>query len=187
MDTMSWVKNESVIPGCLDLRPPVFSDIRGRLLKNFHEKDFLRLGLAARYPEEYFTRSFKGVIRGMHFQGPPSSHTKIVQCLEGDVIDVVLDLRRCSPAFGKLHCFHLNGEYPRFIYIPEGVAHGFCVLSDMALLFYRVTSLYNAKDDCGILWDSFDMEWPVENPLLSERDRGFCRFINYESPFLFSS
>jgi dTDP-4-dehydrorhamnose 3,5-epimerase len=113
-------------------------------------------------------------------------HAKLVICLDGSAADVVLDLRRGSPTYGKFEIFDLRSEQGQMIYIPAGFAHGFCVTSASALMLYKVTTVYDASCDKGILWSSAGIPWPSENPILSSRDSGFCAFEEFVSPFSYA-
>ena len=175
----------SSIPGCHEILPRVVDDERGRFVKVFHGEAFRDLGLEANFAEEYYSRSRKGVVRGMHFQLPPADHVKLVYCVEGDVFDVVSDLRVGSPTFGESATFVLSASKANLVYIPRGLAHGFCVMSEAATLVYKVTSVHSPRFDAGILWNSVGINWPVESPILSERDRGFAPLSRFDSPFVY--
>ena len=173
------------LPGCIEIHPRIFNDTRGRFVKVFHRDEFQKLGLDTNFHEEYYSTSIRGVIRGLHFQTPPNDHNKVVFCVKGDVLDVLLDLRRGSPTYGKVATYLLSEEKGNFLYIPKGIAHGFCVLSSEATLVYKVSSVYNQTSDAGILWSSVQVDWPVSNPIVSGRDLGFPELANFESPFIY--
>lgn len=176
---------ETVIPGCIELRPKVMEDARGRFVKVFHRGAFAEMGLATEYSEEYYSTSRRGVIRGLHFQLPPWAHAKLVYCVQGRVQDVALDLRAGSPSLGRHALVELSGEAGNMLYLPPGLAHGFCVLSDTATLVYKVTSVYSAAHDAGILWNSAGIPWAEANPILSERDRSHPSLADFASPFVY--
>ena len=123
----------------------------------------------------------------MHFQIPPHQHTKLVYCLWGRVIDAVVDLRVGSLTYGQYETFELSQENARAIYIPAGFAHGFYVTSEKAIMVYNLSSVYAPDHDRGIRWDSVGISWPIfeANPILSERDRAFLSFSEFESPFVY--
>lgn len=173
------------IPGCFVLQARRLHDVRGSFVKTFHAERFEELGLRTDWREEYFSTSVAGVVRGMHFQTPPADHAKMVFCLIGSVLDVVVDLRRGSPAFGRATGFELSAENGRGLYIPTGCAHGFVSTSAESGMYYKVTSVHSPDHDAGIAWDSIDFAWPVEAPLLSERDRRHPRLFQFETPFTF--
>lgn len=180
-------KKPAPIPECFEIQPRVFDDERGRFVKVFHQDAFTKLDLQTEFAEEYYSVSRRGVIRGLHFQTPPMDHVKLVYCVQGEVLDVVLDLRVGSPTFGKVATFALSASKANFVYLPKGLAHGFCVLSDEATLVYKVSTAYSAEHDSGVLWNSIDLDWPTKNPILSERDRTFRPFSEFDSPFVYGN
>lgn len=171
------------IPGCFEVQPIVLADKRGHFVKTMHKELFESEGLTIAFEEEYYSRSVKGVLRGMHFQMPPLDHVKYVYCTKGSVVDVVVDLRVGSPAFGKLQAFDLNDISCHGIYIPSGCAHGFYTNSDQAVMVYKVTTTYSMVHDTGIRWDSIGFPWPDDNPIISERDMSFVALQDFKSPF----
>lgn len=175
----------TTIPGCHEVRPRILGDARGRFVKVFSQDAFASAGLATEFAEEYYSVSRQGVIRGLHFQVPPMEHAKLVYCVDGRVQDAVVDLRTGSPGEGRCAVVELSAEEGNMLYIPPGLAHGFCVLSASATLVYKVTSLYSPRHDKGILWDSAGIPWAVKNPVLSDRDRAHPRLADFESPFRF--
>lgn len=178
---------ESGIPGCLEIQPSIHEDARGRFVKVFHEGEFRKLGLEAGFCEEYYTTSKQGVIRGLHFQAPPADHVKLVYCTDGNVFDVVVDIRKGSPHFAQFDSFELSAEKGNAIYIPRGLAHGFCVTSASATLVYKVSSVHSPTHDKGIAWNSIEIPWPIEFPLISERDRHLPLLAEYCSPFTYGN
>lgn len=173
------------IPGCTELQPEILGDARGHLLKVFHSPLWQELGLVTKFDEEYYSRSVKNVIRGFHFQRPPLQHTKVVFCVHGEVLDVVLDLRKGSPSFGKFHMTRISQEKGNLLYIPEGLAHSFCTLSSDAVVYYKVATAYSPGNDAGIRWDSVGVDWPVVEPIISARDQGLPKFSEFDSPFVY--
>ncbi|WP_160079164.1 dTDP-4-dehydrorhamnose 3,5-epimerase [Pseudomonas sp. 8AS] len=177
----------SVIQGCYEIQPRVFNDERGRFVKIFHSDEFERNNFATNFVEEYYSVSNRGVLRGLHFQVPPKEHKKVVYCVQGEVFDVVLDLRQGSPTYGMAEAFTLGADKGNYVYIAEGLAHGFCAVSDTAVLVYKVTSTYSPQHDSGVLWSSVDVDWPVKNPLVSTRDTLFPGLSEFVSPFIYPS
>jgi dTDP-4-dehydrorhamnose 3,5-epimerase len=175
------------IPGCLKIIPEVHKDKRGWFIKTFIRDKFAENNLQTDFSEEYYTFSVKNVVRGLHFQLPPKEITKIVCCVGGSVIDAVVDLRKDSPAYGSYQTFELNSEAGVMLYIPAGLAHGFEVAGDYAVLMYKVTGDYSAAHDAGVLWNSAGIPWKTENPLLSERDQTFPKLNDFKSPFVFNN
>jgi dTDP-4-dehydrorhamnose 3,5-epimerase len=171
------------IPGLMLLQPPVFHDLRGSFTKVFHEESFRAAGLPFSPREEFFTVSRKGVLRGMHFQLPPAAQDKVVFCPRGRALDVVLDLRRASPTFGRHFSRELSGTNLELIFIPAGLAHGFLALEDDTTLFYLASQAHSPAHDSGVLWNSFGFDWPVSEPILSTRDQDFNTLPQFVSPF----
>lgn len=175
---------KELLPGAFLLQPNMFDDERGRFVKTFHLGLFESLGLPTDWKEEYYSVNRKGVIRGMHFQKPPMQHSKMVYCLRGRVLDVILDIRTDSPAYGRHACLEISADTSEVLVIPPGIAHGFCALTDEAILQYKVSSVYSAEHDAGVLWNSFGFNWPMETPILSKRDRCFPALADFESRFV---
>jgi dTDP-4-dehydrorhamnose 3,5-epimerase len=173
----------SKLAGCYELQPKAFEDARGRFVKIFHAPTFAAHGLETAFAEEYYSVSYKNVIRGMHFQLPPMHHVKMVYCVEGEVLDAVVDLRKGSPTYGRFDLFELSAAKANSIYIPKGMAHGFCVRSERAILVYKVSTVYSPAHDAGVLWNSMDIPWPNAEPILSERDAAFPQLDAFVSPF----
>lgn len=173
------------IPGCFELQPMVLDDARGFFAKVFYRPLWEELGLCTDFPEEYITRSFPGTLRGLHFQLPSMQHHKVVLCLRGRAWDVAVDLRKDSPAYGEYISINLADSLANALYVPAGVAHGFCVTGAEALLYYKVSSVYSPVHDAGIRWDSCNIPWPIAVPVLSERDKTLPPLSEFDSPFVF--
>ena len=181
---MDLIKTQ--IDGCFELQASILDDARGRFVKIFNESEFESVELETVFKEQYYSVSKKNVIRGMHFQLPPFDHVKLVSCLRGTVFDVVIDLRVGSPTYGKSETFELSADKANSIYIPKGMAHGFCSLSDEAILVYNVSTEYAPEYDSGILWNSIDISWPIQDAILSVRDHAFIPFDKFVSPFSYA-
>lgn len=158
-------------------------DPRGGFTKIFNDADYKAAGICTEIKETYYSISNKNVIRGLHFQLPPYEHAKIVHVIKGSVVDVLLDLRKSSDTYGKAFQFTLSGKDSIALYIPVGFAHGFKALEDNTLMLYQVTSIYEKKSDTGILFSSIDYDWGIGDPIVSERDRSFVKFADFDSPF----
>jgi dTDP-4-dehydrorhamnose 3,5-epimerase len=171
------------LTGCFELQPKVFDDARGRFVKVFHTQAFAAHGLETNFAEEYYSVSNNNVVRGMHFQLPPMDHVKVVYCVQGAVLDVVTDLRVGSPTYGRSAVIELSSAKANSIYIPKGMAHGFCSLSDQSIMVYKVSSVYAPEQDAGILWNSVGVAWPTTQAILSARDQTFTPFDKFVSPF----
>ena len=165
------------------LEPKIQKDNRGIFVKSFFEnykiknssKNFL-------FRDEFFTYSKKNVIRGMHFQTPPHDHDKLVTCINGSALDVLLDLRK-GDQYGNVYDVKLTSDNNYFLFIPKGVAHGFLSLEDNTILLYKTTTPHSISHDSGILWNSFNFDWLVNDPIISSRDQSHLSFRDFESPF----
>ena len=173
------------IPGLRLLRPRIAADSRGRFVKIMHAEFFAAHGLRSDFREQYYSVSTMGVIRGFHFQVPPMAHVKLVTCVAGRVMDVVVDLRRGSPQFGRHEVFDLSEDTGVILYIPVGCAHGFLTRSESATLLYDVSSVYAPECDMGVRWDSAGVAWPVADAIISTRDRELPPLYGFDSPFEF--
>tara|TARA_Y100001970_G_C14154211_1_gene814569 strand:+ start:37 stop:570 length:534 start_codon:yes stop_codon:yes gene_type:complete len=158
--------------GVFILQPECFQDERGFFLETFNKNQYLEAGINFDFVQDNYSRSSRGVLRGLHFQ-KNSPQGKLVSCSNGSVFDVVVDIDPKSPTF----CHHISIELSDInntqLWIPPGYAHGFCVLSDVADFRYKCTSYYDANDSNGIIWNDPDIgiDWPIENPVLSEKDK----------------
>ena len=171
------------IPGCFVVVSTTHKDSRGFLVKTFNADSFEKQALEVEFKESYFSQSSKGVLRGLHFQLPPNEHIKMVTCVSGAIFDVVLDLRKNSPTFGEHQTFSLRAEEGKSIYIPAGLAHGFCVTSDVATTLYQTSTVYCQKSDSGVLWSSAGIDWPTNSPIISERDAALEPVQEFQTPF----
>lgn len=162
---------ETSLPGCVVIEPQVFGDSRGFFYESYNEAKYREAGIDRRFVQSNVSRSARGVLRGLHYQWP-HPQGKLVSVLEGEVYDVAVDIRRGSPTFGHWAGIMLTAENHRHFWIPEGFAHGFCVLSEFATFSYQCTDLYDAKADGGVRWNdpAIGIDWPVSGPLLSDKD-----------------
>lgn len=177
---------EMAIPGCYEVFPDVFEDQRGLFVKTFHSELFSSRGLVAEFAEDFYSLSHQGVVRGLHFQLPPKDLVKLVYSVSGTAFDVLVDLRVGSPAYGQHVVCELSAEKANMVYVPSGVAHGFYAMTPHVLMMYKVSAVYSAEHDTGILWNSLDIPWPDRSPLLSERDRSLIAFEDFISPFSYA-
>lgn len=173
----------TTLPGCHTLHPRVHEDGRGLFVKPFQASVYRSLGLATDFVELFYSRSARGVIRGLHFQLPPHAQHKVVHCVAGSVLDVVVDLRVGSPTYGACATFHLDDRDWVAVSIPPGCAHGFAALSDGAVMAYSVSAEHAPTHDSGIRWDSVPVAWPWPDPIVSDRDRGLVPLSGFESSF----
>jgi dTDP-4-dehydrorhamnose 3,5-epimerase len=160
-------------------------DDRGLFVKTFNKKQFQDNNLDFEIRESYYSTSKKGVIRGMHFQLPPHDHEKLVYVPLGEIIDVLVDLRKNSSTYKEFISVNLSAKNKKSIFIPKGIAHGFKAMEDNTITVYNVTSEYNNSFDKGISYDSFGFDWELEKPILSVRDSGFNTLneFNKTNPF----
>jgi dTDP-4-dehydrorhamnose 3,5-epimerase len=158
--------------GLVEIIPPVYKDDRGWFYEFYKEEPFHKLGITYRFNQENLSFSKKGVVRGMHFQLAPWQQAKLVSVLQGKVLDIAVDLRKGSPTFGQSFSLILDSEKRNMLMVPEGFAHGFAALED-SLFLYKTSNLYSKEHECGIVWSDPDLgiEWPFENPILSEKDQ----------------
>ena len=163
---------ETPLPGVLVIEPRIFRDDRGFFLESFNAERFAQHGLPTSFRQDNHSHSVKRVLRGLHYQ-LKRPQGKLVSVIRGRVFDVAVDIRRGSPTFGRWYGTVLTEDEPRYLWIPPGFAHGFCTLSDTADFVYKCTDVYVGEDDRGVLWSdpSIGIEWPVSNPLLSEKDQ----------------
>lgn len=155
-------------------------DSRGFFVERFKESEFAKNSLPTNFLQDNFSRSAQGVLRGLHFQWE-KPQGKLVTCMAGHIFDVAVDIRSQSPTFGQYEAVELRGDRPEWFWIPAGFAHGFCVLSEQADIFYKCTSEYNPSCESGILWNDLDLQipWPISSPALSQRDLNQSSFQLY--------
>lgn len=163
---------EAHLPGVLIIQPRVFGDSRGFFLETFQTERYKSIGIHQPFVQDNHSRSRQGVLRGLHVQ-KTRPQGKLVSVSRGAVYDVVVDINQKSATFGQFFSLELNDENHLQLWIPPGYAHGFCILSDVADLHYKCTELYDPKDESGVIWNDTDLNipWPIESPLLSEKDQ----------------
>jgi dTDP-4-dehydrorhamnose 3,5-epimerase len=169
---LGFKRLETRIEGLVLVGPTVFPDSRGFFLETYRRNDYRALGIDAEFVQDNHSRSQKGAIRAFHFQLEPGQ-AKLVRAARGTVYDVAIDLRRDSPTYRQHEAVELSDSNHRQLFVPVGFAHGFCVTSDVADVTYKVSSYYDAAHERGIAFDDPDLgvEWPVDDPLVSARDR----------------
>ena len=171
------------LPGVYLLDCPCFFDQRGEFTKLFHADSLLSHGVSFAPAELFLTRSKRGVLRGMHFQVGQSSHDKLVACIQGSVLDVVVDVRPDSNTFNKPFSIELSESNNRALLISKGYAHGFLSLADNSSMIYSTTTVHNPLLDRGVRWDSIAFDWPIDNPLLSNRDKSHISINQCQEEF----
>jgi dTDP-4-dehydrorhamnose 3,5-epimerase len=170
---------ETPISGAFLLQMEPFRDDRGGFLRTYCEREFLEHGLTAKPVQCSISRNtHRGVLRGLHYQAPPHAETKLVRCTAGAIYDVIADLRPDSPSFKRWAAFELSRTNDQALYIPASVAHGFQTLTDDTEVSYQISEFYYPESARGIRWDDpgLAVEWPIQPPILSERDAGFLDF-----------
>mgnify|MGYP000459835698 FL=1 len=160
------------IPDVILIEPEVFSDERGFFMETYKHSEFSAFGIKEHFLQDNHSRSAKGVLRGLHYQNPPKAQGKLVRVILGEVFDVAVDIRKGSPTYGRWVGVVLSSENKRMLYIPPGFAHGFCVLSDVAEVLYKVTEEYAPECEAGIIWNDpeIGIQWPIKDPILSSKD-----------------
>lgn len=156
------------------VEPKVFGDARGFFMETYKKSDFFANGIDVEFNQDNHSKSTKGVLRGLHFQKAPHAQAKLVRCSKGRIYDVVVDIRKGSPTFGKYVKVELSEENKRMLFIPAGFAHGFVALSDEVELLYKASGEYCPEADCGIIWNDSDInvDWNIDfEPILSEKDK----------------
>lgn len=174
------------IEGLLLIEPKVFGDARGFFLETWNERRFREAGIAGAFVQDNLSFSRRGALRGLHFQNA-AAQAKLVWVLQGEVFDVAVDLRRSSPKFGRWHGVNLSAGNKQQFFIPPGFAHGFAVVSEIALFAYKCSDFYAPQNEVTIAWDDPDIgiQWPVANPVLSEKDQQGVRLKHVPPEKLF--
>src|SRR4029079_1791362 len=160
------------LPGVVIIEPKVFADDRGFLVETYKRSEFVAAGIDVDFVQENHSKSVRGTLRGLHFQRAPKAQAKLVRAIEGEVFDVVVDIRRGSPTFGRWEAVRLSAENRRSVYVPAGYAHGFCVTSAEAQVVYKTSAEYAPELEGGLRWDdpALAIPWPITGPILSPRD-----------------
>ncbi|MEI6507437.1 MAG: dTDP-4-dehydrorhamnose 3,5-epimerase [Bacteroidota bacterium] len=173
------------IDGPLIIKPQVFHDERGYFFEPYNKKRFEENGLDVSFVQDNQSLSQKGIVRGLHFQAPPFEQGKFVRVVKGAVIDVIVDIRKGSPTYGKSEMVELSETNFVSFWIPPGFAHGFVTLENNTIFEYKCTNYYNKSSEGGLLWNDPDLaiNWNVVNPIVSEKDCVLPLFKDFVSPF----
>jgi dTDP-4-dehydrorhamnose 3,5-epimerase len=171
---MAMKFSKTSLPGVLLVEPDAFKDDRGFFLETYHQQKYTEGEIAKSFVQDNRSHSKRNVLRGLHYQ-LRKPQAKLVYVITGEIFDVAVDIRRGSQTFGKWEGVYLSSDNNRQVFIPEGFAHGFCVLSETADVLYKCTDFYNPDDEYGILWSdpTIGIEWPVAKPVLSPKDSGY--------------
>jgi dTDP-4-dehydrorhamnose 3,5-epimerase len=165
-------KIETAIAGVILIEPAVYEDERGFFFESYHQAKFSELGITDNFVQDNHSKSVKGTLRGLHYQ-VERPQAKLCRVIQGEVLDVAVDIRQGSPWFGKFVSMILSAENKQQIYIPEGFAHGYLVLSETAEFLYKCSNFYYPEYERGVLWNDpeIGIDWNVGNPLLSAKDK----------------
>jgi len=176
------------IPDLKLIKPRIFNDDRGLFLELYRYSDFSRAGLREHFVQDNYSKSEKGVLRGLHYQKNPKSQGKLVSCVKGVIYDVAIDIRKGSPHYGKWAGVELTEENKHLLYVPTGFAHGFQVISETAEVMYKCTEEYSPENDRGIIWNdpNINVLWPLKNPLLSAKDKAHPLLTDVDNNFVFN-
>ena len=171
--------------GLYTIQPSVFEDKRGFFFESWNKQKFRDQGLDSDFVQDNQSMSAANVLRGLHFQLPPWEQGKLVQVIQGSALDVVVDLRKDQPTFGKNYKIVLTAKEKNMLWIPPGFAHGFLTLEDNTLFFYKCTQLYNKESERAIAWNDplLNIDWGKENPIVSDKDNAAMNFRDFNSPF----
>ncbi len=175
------------IPEVILVEAKAFPDERGFFMESFKESAFSTNGISTKFVQDNFSHSVKGVLRGLHYQKDPKAQAKLVTALRGEVFDVAVDIRKDSPTYGKWVGEILSEQNHRLLLVPEGLAHGFLVLSDEADVLYKVNQEYSPEHERGIIWNDPDVniQWPMENPMVKEIDAKLPLLKNADNNFVY--
>lgn len=178
--------NALKLEGTFEIIIKRIGDSRGYFMETYSRQAFAEHGLQTEWVQENQSLSEKKqTVRGLHFQKPPAAQAKLVRVVQGEVLDVFVDLRKESKAYGQWDCIVLSEENCKCVYVPRGFAHGFCTLTENVIIQYKVDHPYSPEHDSGIRWDDADIgvNWNVEDPVLSEKDKNAQFFKDFVSPF----
>lgn len=184
---MNSIFKKLSIPEVILIEPKIFSDKRGFFFENFKEENFLLNGIT-KMIQDNISHSIFGVIRGLHYQKNPKAQAKLVTAITGKIFDVAVDIRKNSPTYGKWVGEILSNKNHRSLYIPEGFAHGFSVLSEKADVIYKVSSEYSQENEGGIIWNdpTINIPWSVKQPIISEKDNLLPLLENIDTNFIYN-
>lgn len=178
---MQLTIRETSLPGALIIEPGRFRDERGFFLETWNRRDFATHGIATDFVQDNHSRSGKGVLRGFHYQDMTAPMVKLVRCTCGSVLDVIVDLRVASPTFGRWDAIELTAENMLQLLVPIGFGHAFLTLSDAAEIQYKCSTYYTPSAEGVVAWNDPDIgvDWPVSDPILSQRDRNGMSLKQY--------
>lgn len=176
---------ETGFKGLFALEPDVFEDQRGYFFEAWNYERFKQYGLDVNFVQDNQSMSGANVLRGLHFQLPPWEQGKLVRVISGSVLDVALDLRKAEPTYGQYFKYHISAQKKNMLWLPPGFAHGFLTLEENTIFFYKCSQIYNKESEASIAWfdPQLNIDWGIENPIVSEKDKNAPLFKDFNSPF----
>ncbi|MEM7035834.1 MAG: dTDP-4-dehydrorhamnose 3,5-epimerase [Bacteroidota bacterium] len=182
---MGFRKLDTEIEGLVIIEPDWYGDHRGFFKETYNVETFRAMGLDLDFKQDNVSFSGKGILRGLHFQAPPHAQGKLVTVLQGEAIDVAVDIRKSSPTYGQHQAVRLTGENHRMFWVPPGFAHGFAVLSETCYFCYKCTDTYHPESEGGLLWNdpALGINWEITDAQISKRDGEWPAFGDFVSPF----
>ncbi len=177
------------IDGVTLIKPRVFEDRRGFFMETHRQSDFVTSVTDAVFVQENHSQSSAGALRGLHYQNIPMAQGKLIRVIRGEIFDVLVDLRRGAPTYGKWIAVRLSEENKHILYVAPWFAHGFCVLGETAEVLYKTTAEYSPSHEAGIVWNdpNLAIDWPIESPVLSDRDREWPPLSEADNSFVYKS
>jgi dTDP-4-dehydrorhamnose 3,5-epimerase len=171
------------------IEPTVHKDERGFFMETYKFSEFATFGINERFVQDNYSKSVQAVLRGLHYQKNPKAQGKLVQVLQGEILDVAVDIRKGSPTYSRWVSVTLSDENKKLLYIPAGFTHGFCVISKTAEVLYKVTEEYSPKEDVGVAWNDpeIGIQWPIKNPILSRKDSKYPSLKDIDTGFVYIS
>lgn len=175
------------IPDVVLIEAKPFTDSRGLFAETYKRSEFLRKGISQSFVQDNRSWSRRGVLRGLHFQNSPHAQAKLISTIRGEIFDVAIDIRKGSPSYGRWVAETLSQDNHRLLYVPEGFAHGYLVLSEEADVIYKVSSEYSPENERGIIWNDprLNIEWPIKDPILSSQDARHPTLADVDNGFVY--
>ncbi len=186
---MPFIFKKLTIPEVILVEAKAFPDERGFFMESFKESAFVPNGINTKFVQDNYSHSVKGVLRGLHYQKNPKAQAKLVMAIRGEIFDVAVDVRKGSPTYGKWIGEILSEQNHKLLYVPEGFAHGFVVLSEQADVVYKVNSEYSPEHERGILWNDHqvDIKWPIDKPIMISKDLQLPPLKDADNNFVYGS
>jgi dTDP-4-dehydrorhamnose 3,5-epimerase len=184
---LPFVAQPGPLPGVVVVSPTLHDDSRGTFFEMYKRSEYREFGIDRDFVQDNFSHSVANVVRGLHFQFPPAAQAKLVSVVQGRILDAIVDIRRGSPGYGKWFSVELSEQNRKSLFVPEGYAHGFCVLSEEADVMYKCSAEFDPATEGGICWNDPDVgiAWPVEKPVISVRDAALPTLSNLVNNFVY--